>query len=134
MSIHYKLIIPLLDKNIKLEDISKESGFVGIYTCDINRPYIENCLFMLYRRTTDPQCIKTREKLSNLPNLYGKRNVKIKGLQYVLFYFTIDRTIRFIIKNAFEFISEEQKIQIYKFWQFKDAKINEYMVGCAYLN
>ena len=43
-----KLIIPLLDDNIVLEDVSEESGFVNAYTDDINKPFYDNHIFLLY--------------------------------------------------------------------------------------
>ena len=48
MSLQMKLIIPLLDKSLTKEDISPEAGFVDAYNYDINRPALENCVFLMY--------------------------------------------------------------------------------------
>ena len=41
-------ILPLIDDSITLDDISINSGFINAYTEDINRPYLEDKVFLLY--------------------------------------------------------------------------------------
>lgn len=48
MSLTEKVIIPFIDSNIKPEYFSKDSGFIGCYTKDINRPYLYFHVFLLY--------------------------------------------------------------------------------------
>ena len=43
-----KLIIPLLDDNIVLEDVSEESGFINAFTDDINKPFYDNHIFFIF--------------------------------------------------------------------------------------
>ena len=132
MSIHNKLILPLINANLDLSDISAEAGFAGIYTMDINRPSLTNHVFLLYKKVATKQSWKTREKLSNLPNLYSKRSISINGVLYTLYSFTINAPIKAIKDNGHILLDKNYKIQISKFWDFMDSNINEYMFGTAY--
>ena len=132
MSIHIKLIIPLIDESLKLEDISKKSGFAGAFTLDKNKPWLTDHVFLLYKRTMEPESLKVREKLSKLPCLHSKRNIKVKDILYTLFCFTINRSIRFIRKNAI-LLTKKDEIQIGKFWLYTDADVTDFLMGYTYV-
>lgn len=134
MSIHLKLILPFIDKSLKLEDISPKTGFINSYTMDINRPSLTNHIFLLYERLLTDESLKTREKLSNLPNLYSKRNIKINGVLCVVFCFTIvDYTIKLIKRNGYLLLNKDNKLHIGNFWQYTDAEVTEFLLGYMYL-
>ena len=109
MSIHTKLIIPFIDDSLTLEDISPKTGFVDIYTLDINRPSLTSHVFLLYKRVMTQESLDTREKLSKLPCLYSKRNIKIDNELYVLFCFTINNIIKLIKSNGCILLTKEDK-------------------------
>ena len=66
-----KLIIPLLDDNITREDVSPNSGFVGIYTEDINKPYLDNHIFLLYDSEVNTiEAMNRHKKFKLLDDIY----------------------------------------------------------------
>lgn len=131
MNLHHKLIFPLLDENLELEDISKESGFSGIFESDINRFWLDNHIFLLYKRTMDPQSLKTRKKLFKSPNLSGLWKIKIKGVLYTLFCFTRTLEISFIMKSSF--VTNKERKRICRFWLFTDTEITDFIFGDTYI-
>ena len=133
MSLYTKLILPLIDESLTLEDISPETGFTDVYTLDINRPSLTNHVFLLYKRTLTSEYFRTKEKLSNLPCLYSKKNVKINNVLYILFCFTINLAIKMIKNNGSSLLVKEDKIRIGKFWLFTDSDITEFLLGSSYL-
>ena len=49
------MIIPLIDESFTTDDFSKEAGFIDAFDTDINKPYLDNHIFLMY----DPN-VKTR--------------------------------------------------------------------------
>ena len=89
-----KLIVPLLDKSFEKEDISEESGFVEGYLQDINRPYLDNHIFLLYDGKLDTVAkLKRDEKIRKMPTLYGRYTIHIKNVPYLLYVFSIIKTL-----------------------------------------
>ena len=133
MSIHNKLILPLISNNITLEDISKETGFAGIYTLDINKPFLTNHVFLLYKKVATIEARKTREKLENFSNLYNKRTISLNGILYNLYSFTINYPIKIIKDNGHMLLGKTEKTQIGKFWKFLDTDVTDYLLGFSYI-
>lgn len=128
MSIPYKLIIPLLDDSITKEDVKEENGFIGIYNTDMNRPQLTNHIFLLYDYNTDSEGVKRYHKLKKSPYLYDWDVVMIKHKPYLLYSFAIlNKSVKNIMKNNF-FITRNDKFRIYKFWDYKDEDINDYII------
>ena len=46
-----KLIIPLLDDKFTSFIVSDKAGFINAYTWNKNKPYIDNCIFLMYDAT-----------------------------------------------------------------------------------
>ena len=127
MSTTYKFIIPLLNENITLKDISNQAGFVDIYSEDINRPYLDNHIFLMYDMSTTKEAFETNIKLKSMKNLYNVYNIKINNNSYTLYAFTItSKSIKNIKRNAFSF-SDKEKMRIFAFWNFTD--INAFMLN-----
>ena len=81
-------IVPLIDPNISLVDISVESGFVNAYTEDIDRPYLEDKVFMLYDTSVNTvESMNRYLKFSKLDTLHHIKYIKIdkKTLHTLLF-------------------------------------------------
>lgn len=133
MSATDKLIIPLLDENITLDDISPEAGFVNIYSEDINRPYLDNHIFLLYDLTnTTTKAYVRNQKLRSSKSLYDVYNINISGNEFILYAFTItSTTIKNIKRNAFIF-SDKEKMRIFSFWNFTDSDINAFLLDPLY--
>ena len=68
-----KLIVPLLDDNIVLEDVSEESGFVNAYTDDINKPFYDNHIFLLYKSVDTIESLRRFQKFNKLTTIHNIR-------------------------------------------------------------
>lgn len=129
MSYHLKFIVPLLDDEITIDDLTPEAGFVDAYTDDINRPYLDNHIFLLYiaNLNSKPSYNRTM-KFKNLKSLYNVVDVRIKGTLCKVYAFCItDPAIKYITKNLFA-LSDSDKLKILKFWKTTDDDVNEFFV------
>lgn len=133
MSNLMKIAIPLLNESITIEDIQDCSGFVDAYFEDINRPYLDNHLFLMYdNSSTGKNMADCFYKLFRLNNKYGVRTVYIKDKPYTVYMFTIDRTIR-LLRDGNIILNPEQKKRVLDFWGLKDAWImNNILLGTMY--
>lgn len=129
MSLQDKLIIPLLDDGITAEDLKESKGFVGLYTSDINRPYLDNHVFLLFSLDCiNSESVERGVKFSKLKNLYNRKLTRINGKLYDIYAFTRSNfTIKSILKRSY-IISDDEKIKIFKFWGLNDPEVNMYML------
>ena len=134
MSIHNKLIIPLIGSNLTIEDISPNTGFAGIYTLDINKPFLTNHVFLLYKKVATKEAKTTKEKLLKLPTLYSKRTISLNGILYNLYCFICTKSINLIKDNAHIILGKTEKTQIGKFWQFLDTDVTDYLLGFSHIS
>ena len=131
MNFIHKFILPLLNKDLILEDISLDTGFCGLATYDKNRPYLDKHIFLLYHIESNNHAIAVRKKLASL-DIYNKIDCKINGETYRIFCFPIiGKTILNLMSNI-TLLSEQETLQIYKFWKFTDEQINHRMVDNSY--
>ncbi len=127
MSLHFKTIIPLLGPEITLDDISVDKGFRGAFSYDINRPTLDNHIFLIYSRTTTGFSIERDKRLKSLGSFYSRREIKIKGITFLCYTFVIiNPSIRYIKSNLNSMISYKDLLRIAKFWNFTDDDINKY--------
>lgn len=85
MSILTKLILPLVDNGLASSYLNKNDGFVDAFLKDINKPDLDNHIFLVYEETTLPNYI--RIMLTGLPTFYSKYIERIKGKYYEVFAF-----------------------------------------------
>lgn len=114
-----KVILPLIDDNMSLEDIAEDTGFVGIYTEDINRPYLDDHIFLMYN-WNDVMSTKVFYKFKNMSSFYGYRIIYLKGVPYIVYTFTSNSLIN-RLKKGVAILRDVNKLRILQFWQFKDA-------------
>lgn len=132
MNFIHKFIIPLLDKRLTLEDISEDAGFCGMATYDPNRPYLDNHIFLVYSIEMTNKAISTRKKLASL-DIHNKIDCRIQEKPYRVFCFPIIReSILNLMSNVIS-LSDDEILQVYKFWNFNDSDINKYMVNNQYI-
>ncbi len=133
MSNLMKLSIPLLHPDLNLKDIKSDSGFVDAYFEDINKPFITNCIFLMYDiNSKEPNVANCFYKLQRLNNRYSTRVVSINGKQYIVYYFTINKTIR-NLRDGNILLSVAQKQRILDFWGHSDAWVtNNVLLGTMY--
>lgn len=121
-----KLIVPLLDDNIVHDDISLESGFINAFTTDIDRPYLENYIFLLYKTVNSLQSLNMFCKFSDLDTVYNVQYFTINKEHYSLYTFTRTNSNNDIknLLNGSGCISVQSKLNIYNFW--KDVPSESY--------
>lgn len=128
MSLHYKMIVPLLDENIKAEDFSKNSHFVDAYNSDINSPYLNNNIFLLYEYTADKESCLRNARFISSPYLYDSKVITINKRPYFLYTFSIVNNSIKRLRNNLSPINKEDLFKIYRFWDYKDSDINNYIL------
>lgn len=134
MSTSLKFIIPLLDNNLTLDDISNKAGFIGAFTQDINRPYLDHHIFLVYVVGIATLESKNRfDKFKTLKTISNTKYMNIKGRTYIVYAFPIiNKAIDHIIGNSL-MLSKDDKMRIICFWQLKDRDINDFMISSFYL-
>ena len=117
MNTQMKLIIPLLDENLSQELFTPEAGFINAYSADINCPFLDNHIFLLYDADMSvPTNYYRNEKMMKMPNLYNRRIVRIKGILLMIYVFCIkNRAIRHIL-NGHIFLTDKESYDILTFW------------------
>lgn len=116
-----KVIIPLINDDISIEDISESNGFIGIYFEDINKPYLDNHIFLLYNWSNN-KSVTVFYKYKKLSSFYGYRIIYLKNIPYIVYIFTSNMLIN-RIKKGTGILRDINKVRILQFWQFKDAWI-----------
>lgn len=117
MSNIYKAIIPLIDESISLNDI-KDDTFVGCYTEDINRPYLDSHVFLLYKWDED-KSTKVFYNFKKAKSFYGYKIIYINGESYIVYTFTSNSNIN-RLKSGNITLGDIAKLRILRFWQFTD--------------
>lgn len=117
-----KVILPLVDDGISLDDISDKTGFISMYTEDINRPYLDDHIFLMYD-WNDKKSTKVFYKFRELPSFYGYKIIYLKGIPYIVYTFTSNNLIN-RLKKGTAILRDINKLRVLQFWQFKDAWVS----------
>ena len=134
MSLQLKLIIPLLDESITLEDLSDKAGFVDAYSEDINHPYMDNHIFLVYAANVlTNESFETEQKLKSSKNLYSRYKFTLSGIPFIVFAFTIiNKNIKNIMCNSTA-LTDKERMRVITFWNLTDADVNRYMLNPLYV-
>lgn len=128
MSTQMKLIIPLLDKSIKKEYLSQRAGFVNAFTWDKNKPYIDNCIFLMYERTSkDPLSQERAFVFSGLASLYKMYCIRVKGKVYIIYAISIINKDIHNFLQGFRHSDHNTFIRILQFWDGSDINVLKYL-------
>lgn len=86
MSKQCKVLIPLLGENMMLEDISEDVGFYNAYTSNIDKPYLDSHIFLVYSNLchTDERWYTDR-KIKGLSTYYGSDTIYIKDKPFTVY-------------------------------------------------
>lgn len=124
-----KLIIPLLDKEITKEDLSLEAGFIDAYNYDINRPTLENCIFLMYDATSRTKEANDRYyKFSKLNTIRSCKTIYINKKPYFVYAFVIiDTDIKNLLKGL-RHTKTSSYSHFIRFWGATDGLVNQYIV------
>ena len=117
MSNIYKAIIPLIDNGISLDDI-QDNTFVGCFTEDKNRPFLDNHIFLLYKWGKE-KSTKVFYKFRQIKSFYGYKVMYINGESYIVYAFTSNPSIN-RLKKGNAILGDVSKLRILRFWQYKD--------------
>lgn len=120
MSTSFKLIIPLINENLKSEYIIDYSDFEGVFNKDVNNPHLTNHIFLVYNNSNSIESVKRHNHLVNLKNLskwYTKNNKTIYSFKIT------NKAIIDIMCNIPVF-GEKDSIRILSFWKMNEADIN----------
>lgn len=116
-----KVIIPLVDEKLSLSDFSEKEGFENVYFEDINRPYLDDHIFLMYN-WSDNKSTKVFYKFKKLKSFYGYKIIYIKSIPYIVYTFTSNSLIKRLIRGT-AVLRDVNKMRILQFWQFKDIWI-----------
>lgn len=122
MSNILKVMLPLIDENISLNDISEKEGFKDAYIEDINRPYLDNHIFLMYD-WDDNKSTRVFYKFKNIKSFYGYKIIYINKKSYIVYTFTSNGIIN-RLKNGTAILRDINKVRILQFWNFKDAWVS----------
>lgn len=119
-------IAPLYDDNLSWRDLLVESGFVGAYTSDKNRPYLEDKLFLMYDSSfKTKEALERVRKLKSLDSLYNIRYITIDKKHYTIYCLSSFKYIKDVrnLKQYGKTINTNAAYDINSFW--KDVPVPE---------
>lgn len=130
LSLMHKAIIPLLDKELTKDDLREDIGFVGSYTYDKNRPWLDEHFFLMYDINKNPEENAKREqrfeKHTNIANVCVEQ---IGGKMYKIYaYWTgINPDIKRLklVREKPSLLSNASRIAI--FWQGEDRYLSSFL-------
>ena len=112
-------ILPLVDDSITLDDVSTNSGFINAYTEDINRPYLEDKVFLLYdSKVNTVESMNRFRKFRDLDTLYNMKYIQINKHPYTVYCFsnpTNKKDISSLISIGKK-IKTNESFKLIKFW------------------
>jgi len=127
MSLALKYIIPLLDNHLTKETISEKAGFVNAFTNDINKPYLDNHILLMY----DFEASHTKE-LTNRAYIFAYKIKKkpflhrINNKWYSIYALPIiNGNARKYRTSGIPSFSESDRLKMINFWGTSDSDINK---------
>ncbi len=130
MSTSLKLMLPLTKYPITMDMVSEETGFINAFTYDMNNPWLENRIFLMYEfdMSTRKKAIRF-EKMKRLglcSNIY-----KIKNKLYQIY--TLPYTNEDLITSeriGYMCIDEpDSKYKILSFWKNTQDDVTDFILG-----
>lgn len=133
MSLLYKTIIPLLDSELKKEDLDPKIGFSGMYGRDKNKPWLDNHFFLMYEIGKNPVENYKREcRFEKHTNIHTSFIESINGVYYKIYvYPIINKDIKEILETGEKPRHIESVNRILLFWLGNDAEISNFMLASA---
>ena len=130
MSTTSKYIIPLLSKELILDDIDPKNGFIDAYTCDKNKPYLDHHIFLVYKINAGKiDAFYRNKRLSNNDSLYCRYTYTINGEEYIVYVFPIiSKAISYALDGHL-CLSKNESLRLLEFWKGTDKDINHYFLN-----
>ena len=124
MSAFEKTIIPLINSELELENFNEKTGFIGAYVEDIDRPYLDNHVFLLYKWDKNTEnATSIFYKLKKLDSFHSYKTMYIDGKPVIVYTFTSNRDINHL-KRGGSVIGLSSKLRILQFWKYTDDWVN----------
>ncbi len=117
MSTFEKIIIPLIDDNIKPKDVLTDD-FIGVYTEDINMPGLDY-VYLVY--LYDMENLRTDICVNGIDSVKN-----INNTLYHVIKFPIFSDLKNVLKGKFQLLSNEGLSKIYNFWKDYDKNVANY--------
>lgn len=122
-----KVMIPLIDESITLDDISEEAGFIDAFDADINKPYLDNHIFLMYDPNKNTKKAQIRyAKFSKIGTLYNRRIIHCDGKPYLIYAFVrinneLKRDKKLLTGTI---VDSKNKLRLMRFWKGNDDDVN----------
>lgn len=128
MSKQCKVLIPLLGENMMLEDISEDVGFYDAYTSNIDKPYLDSNIFLVYSNLchTDERWYTDR-KIKGLSTYYGSDTIYIKDKPFTVYILKVIPKKYLDIMDGIVNLTTKERDKINKFWRCTDNYINRFI-------
>lgn len=116
MSDFAKVVMPLIERNLKLDDFTDESGFVDVYTEDPDRPYdYRSIYFVVNDEVRNALSIDRARRFANSINIYGSYTKTMNNTQCIVYRFNMPPKVM-KLKNGIISLPIEDKAKIIDFW------------------
>lgn len=115
-------VLPFILKNKTI--ITNYYGFINAFVEDINKPWLDNHIFILYKTSSIIPSLEKEFKQNKY--YYDTQNIVIDNVFYTKFIFIIPKEYKILIKglkdNKLTNILPSDKLKILKFWNCLDFK------------
>ena len=129
MSTFEKMIIPLMSKEFKTTDFTKDAGFIDCYTFDPDKPTASNEFFIAYNdRIRSKSSIDRARRFDKSPLLKRTYVKYVNGDAYLIYSFWVKPEIGKLYKGI-QNITASQKVNVMNFWGQFDRQFSEFLVG-----
>ena len=127
MSTMYKMIIPLLSDCFKKEDFTEEAGFVDAFSEDINRPYLDNHIFLMYKFDTKESTWFRNKRFEESGVIQSSKTMCTNNTCYTVYAIPIVNSEVKRIQKGLNISKYNDKMKVVKFWNFEEGDVNAQM-------
>lgn len=121
MTIFEKVILPLIDDNIKPDDLTDEAGFVDTYTKDPDHPGDYRVFYFCVDCNIRTQSsIKRAIRYNTSPWLSGMYTKRVNNRPILVYKFKIKPEVCKFMEGYIN-LTADQKTRILQFWGIEDA-------------
>ena len=116
MSKFAEVVMPLIEKNLKLDDFSAESGFIDVYTEDPDKPGdYRSIYFVVNDDVRNALSIDRARRFIKSPSLECVYTKRCNNIPYMVYKFSMTPST-YKMKNGVISPTLEEKARILQFW------------------
>lgn len=124
MSTFEKIIIPLLDINVKTIDFTSLTGFVDSFTLDPDRPSGEKEFFLVFDDSVRNEYVEDLKRRLDFSTKIKRSYIKyVNTKPYLVYSFYIPSEVKKFY-NSYILLSASQISKILQFWGVFDSDVN----------